>query len=485
MQLTEDSPQQRKWQIFAAIGSGIFMASMNGSIVTVVLPALVQELNADFALVQWVLLAYTLTQTAIILGVGRLGDMVGKKPVFLYGTVLFILGSILCGLAPNIQLLLVFRVVQAIGGALATALSMGIVTETFPASERGKALGLFSATVSVGGIVGPLLGGVLLDILSWRWIFFVGLPVSALSFALAWRYLPNTRPREPQQFDWTGAAAFFTCLLTLMLFLTLGQRNGYRSPEMLSLFAVSVLALVLFIRTERRVAQPVLDLDIFRSSLFSLNLSTRVISFIVFGGITLLFPFYLRNLLALEPTVVGLLLTVTSVFFGLASPIAGSLSDRFGFRLIAAAGLAVMAFGCYTLSTLTADTSIAGFVLRVIPLGLGMGIFQSPNNSAVLGAVPRERLGVVSSVNVIARTLGRTSGVAALGALWASRVAVYAGPGFSGGVTEAATAAQIAGLRDVSFAALAIVGVALLLSAWGMTQFRRAATPAAIPIEKI
>ncbi len=477
-QLFEERSSDRRWHIFAALGSGIFLASLNASIVDVALPALILEFNVDFALVQWIVLSYTLTQTTIIPSVGRLGDMMGKKPIFLSGAVVFVIGSILSGLAPTIEFLLLFRVLQAIGGALATALSMGIITETFPASERGKALGLFSATVSIGGIVGPLLGGILLDILSWRWIFFVGLPFSFVSFILVWRYLPSARSRGQQRFDWGGAIAFFIGLLTLMLFLTLGERNGYRSPAILSLLVVAALALILFIRTEARVEQPLLDLTLFQSAHFSLNLSMRVISFIVFGGISLLFPFYLRNLLALEPTVVGLLLTITSVFFGLASPIAGILSDRFGFRPVASAGLVIMAFGCYTISTLTAETSITGYALRAIPLGLGMGIFQAPNNSAVMGSVPRERLGVVSGVNVIARTLGRTSGVAALGALWVGRVSVYVGPDFSGDVTEAAMAAQIAGLRDVSFAAMAMIGVALILSAWGLpkaTQRRRGA----------
>lgn len=215
---------------------------------------------------------------------------------------------------------------------------------------------------------------------------------------------------------------------------------------------------------------PLLDLSLFLNSFFSLNLSMRLISFIVTGGITLLFPFFLSNLLKLDPTVVGLLLTTTMVFFGLASPIAGALSDRFGYRLIATAGLVILAFGCYTVSTLTAQTSILGYVLRVLPLGLGLGIFQSPNNSAVMGSVPRERLGVVSGVNVIGRTLGNTSGVAALGAFWASRVLVYAGSDFAGDVTEAAAAAQTAALRDVAFAAMAIVALALVMSVWGLLR---------------
>ena len=465
------TPRQR-WLVFAAICSGIFLDSKEGTIVLVILPALVNELQADFTLVQWVVLSFTLTKTAIILSVGRLGDMIGKRPVFLGGTVAFLIGSILSGLAPNIELLLLFRVIQAIGGAFATALSMGIVTEIFPASERGKALGLFSAAVSLGGIAGPFLGGVLLEFLSWRWVFFIGSPFSFVSFLLAWRYMPVTSHGVRQRFDWNGSILFAVFLLTFMLSLTFGNRFGYRSPTILSLFVVSLLALVLFVRTERRLKDPLLDLSVFRNAQFSLNLSMRFISYIVIGGVYLLLPFYLTNLLRLQPVVVGLLLTTTWISFGVASPFAGTLSDRFGYHRIAGAGLILMAVGCYTVSTLNIETSIFGYVLRVATLGLGMGLFQSPNNSAVMGSVPRERLGVVSGINVIARTLGRTSGIAALGALWASRVMAHAGPDYGGSVTEAATAFQLAALRDVSLSALALVAVALILSAWGILEAR-------------
>lgn len=460
-------PIDRKWLIFAALSSGVFLASFNIGIANVILPTLVVEFNADFALVQWVLLSFTLTQTAISPTVGRLGDMLGHKPIFLWGTIAFALGSILAGLAPNIELLLAFRVVQAVGGAFAIALSMGIVTETFPRNERGKALGLFSASVSAGGVAGPLLGGVLLDLLSWRWTFFVGFPLSCISLIMAWLYLPKDRPRGKERFDWTGAVTFFVGLLALMLFLTVGESSGYSSLPMIGLFAFSLLTLALFIHTERRVQEPLIDLTIFRNPRFSLSLSTRLISFVVLGGVTLIFPFYLTNLLALEPSIVGLLLAVTYLFFGLASPVAGALSDRFSYHIIAGAGLILLGIGCYTVSTLSVETTILGFILRVTPLGLGMGLFQSPNNSAVMGAVPRERLGVASGLNTIGRTLGRTSGVAALGALWAGRVSHYAGPDFSGGVTQAAAAAQLAGLRDISYVALAIVVLGLALTSWG------------------
>ena len=445
---------------------------MEISIVAVILPTLVTELQVGFALVQWVVLSFTLTKTALVLSVGRLGDMIGKRPVFLGGTVAFMVGSVLAGLAPNIELLLLFRVIQAVGGAFATALSMGILTEVFPASERGKALGMFSASVSLGGIAGPFLGGILLDFLSWRWVFFIGIPIGFVSLYFAWRYMPGSPPRGRQQFDWTGSFSLAACLLTLMLFLTFGQGAGYRSPVMLGLFALSVLAFALFLRTERRVQDPLINLGIFGNGQFSLNLSMRLISFIVLGGVYLLLPFYLTNVLQLEPVVVGLLLTTSWVSFGVASPVAGILSDRLGYRRIAGAGLVLMAFGCYAVSTLSVDTSILGYILRVSVLGLGMGMFQSPNNSAVMGSVPRERLGIASGINVIARTLGRTSGIAALGALWASRVTAHAGPDYIGSVTEAAAAVQVAGLRDVSIAALAFVALALTLSAWGILEAR-------------
>ncbi len=470
--LADTLTPRHRWLIFGALGTGVFVDSLEISIVAVILPTLVTELQVSFTLVQWVVLAFTLTKTAIVLSVGRLGDMIGKRPVFLGGTVAFVVGSVLAGLAPNIELLLLFRVLQAVGGAFATALSMGILTEIFPASERGKALGVFSASVSLGGIAGPFLGGLLLDFLSWRWIFFVGIPISCVSFYLAWRYMPVSAPSGRQRFDWTGSSSLAACLLTLMLFLTFGQGAGYRSPAMLGLFALSLLTFALFIRTERRTKDPLLNLAIFRNAQFSLNLSMRLISFIVLGGVYLLLPFYLTNVLLLEPVAVGLLLTTSWISFGVASPIAGILSDRFGYRRIAGAGLILMAFGCYAVSTLSVDSSILGYILRVSTLGLGIGLFQSPNNSAVMGSVPSERLGVASGINVIARTLGRTSGIAALGALWASRVTAHAGPDYIGGVTEAAAAFQIAGLRDVTYAALAIVAVALILSAWGILEAR-------------
>ncbi len=472
---------EHKWLILAALAGVILMASLVFSSAAVVLPAIVHDFNIDFDIGQWVLLSYTLAQTSIMPMVGRLGDMVGKRPVFLGGTIAFMITSALPGLAPTIELLLLFRVLQAVSAAFAIALNYGIVIENFPASERGKALGAFGAIFAAGSIVGPMFAGVLLETLSWRWIFFVGQPLSAISLVLAWRYLPESRPIDRESFDWPGSFFLFAGLLALMLYLTFGDRVGFRSPVMLGLFAVSLLSLWQFVRNEARVQDPLVDLSLFKNAQFSVNLSVRIITNIAMGGLWFLFPFYLGNILQFEPVLAGALLTTFWICFGVAVQVSGTLSDRFGVRLITGAGLAILAFGCYTVSTLNAASTGVDFVLRVAPVALGFGISHSPTNSAVMSSVPRERLGIASGTNTIGRFLGRTAGVAALGAVWASRVHVYAGPEFSGAVTEAASASQIAALQDVTYAAMALVGVTLALIAWETLHSRSTGRSARVP----
>ena len=471
---------EHRWQILAALAGVILTASLVFSSAAVVLPAIVREFNIDFDVGQWVLLSYTLAQTSIMPMVGRLGDMIGKRPVFLGGTIAFMITSILPGLAPTIELLLFFRVLQAVSAAFAITLNYGIVIENFPSSERGKALGAFGAIFAAGSIVGPMLAGALLETLSWRWIFFVGQPLSAISLVLAWRYLPKTRPTGRESFDWTGSFLLFAGLLALMLYLTFGDRIGFRSPVMLGLFAVSLLSIWQFVRNEARVQDPLVDLSLFRNAQFSVNLAIRIITNVAMGGLWFLFPFYLSNILQIEPLLAGMLLTTFWIWFGVAVLVSGTLSDRFGVRLITGVGLAILAFGCYTVSTLSAASTAADFVLRVAPVALGFGISHSPTNSAVMSSVPRERLGIASGTNTIGRFLGRTAGVAALGAVWASRVNAYAGPELSGAVTEAAASPQIAALQDVAYAAMALVAFTLALIAWETHHSRRALRPAQV-----
>ncbi len=217
----------RKWLVMVAVGMGIFLSTVDSSIVNLALPTLVRDLNTDFPTVQWVVLGYLLTQATLMLSMGRLGDMVGKKPVYTAGFVVFTIGSVLCGMASSIYGLILFRVLQAIGSSMTSALGFAILTEAFPPNERGRALGIGSAVVSMGIVVGPTLGGLIIDALSWNWIFYVNLPVGIIGVFMVLRFVPNIKPVGKQQFDFLGGATLLISLLGFLLALTIGQNVGF------------------------------------------------------------------------------------------------------------------------------------------------------------------------------------------------------------------------------------------------------------------
>jgi EmrB/QacA subfamily drug resistance transporter len=361
-------------------------------------------------------------------------------------------------------------------------LAFAITTEAFPPTERGKALGIISTIVSVGVVIGPTLGGLIIAVLSWRWIFYVNLPIGIVGTVMILRFLPNFRPRGRQKFDYAGAAALLLSLLALLLALTLGQQLGFGEAPILLLFAGWLTFGIIFVMIEWRSSQPMIDPRLFRDKLFSLNLVIRLISFIGMAGTIILLPFYLENVLAYNTRQVGLLLVVVPVALGIVSPISGALSDRFGTRTISMIGLVLLSLSYYILSTLTAETTAVGYIIRLLLLGIGMGIFQSPNNSAIMGSAPPERLGITSGLLSITRTLGQVVGIAVIGAVWAGRTAYHAGAVLSEGVTRADRAAQVAGLQDTFLGTVGLIVLALGLSIWGLAQERRSrqAAPAHI-----
>lgn len=463
----------RKWYVMSAVAMGIFLATIDGSIVNVALPTLIHELNTTFATVEWVVLAYLLTLATLLLGIGRLGDMIGKKPIYVTGFVVFTIGSVLCGLAPTVEWLIAFRVIQALGGAMVFALGVAIVTEAFPPSERGKALGISGTVVSVGIVVGPTLGGVIIDAISWHWIFLVNLPVGIVGTLLAARFVPNIKPVGRQKFDFPGAITLFVSLLALLLALTWGQEAGFTSPEILGLFGLWALFLAIFVIIEWRSTHPMIELSLFEDSLFSMSLVTGFMTFVAIAGTIILLPFYLENVLGYNTREVGLLLAVVPVMLGIVSPVSGVLSDKFGTRSITVIGLVVLLLGYLAITTLSAETTTWGYILRLAPVGIGMGVFQSPNNSAIMGSVARQRLGVASGMLSLTRTLGQTTGIAVLSAFWASRVMAHTGQILPEGATAAPISAQVVGLQQTYEVVAVMIGLALALSVWGLVQERR------------
>lgn len=470
----------RKWLVLIAVGMGVFLATIDGSIVNIGINTLVKELGQPLAVVEWVILAYMLTISTLMLSIGRLGDMVGKKTLYIAGLVIFTIGSVLCGLSNSIFWLIAFRVLQAVGASMLMALGTALVTEAFPAVERGKALGIMGALVSIGIIAGPTIGGLILESLTWHWLFFVNIPVGIIGVILVTRFVPANRPGEKQRFDYLGAGAMFLALISFLSALSLGQHNGFNNPLILAMFAISLIMAILFIRIESRSAQPMIDLSLFKNRLFSINLVTGFLTFIVSAGTMLLFPLYLQNILQYSPRQTGLMMAITPVTVALVAPLAGVLSDRIGSRLITSIGLGMILIGNIAISTLSAETSTLGYLLRFIPLGIGIGLFQAPNNSAVMGSVQRQNLGIASGLLNLTRTIGQTTGIAILGAFWESRVTFLSGGNPLKDVTTAPVPAQVTGLQQTVFLSIVIILVALGLSLWALKQSRSAGQRATI-----
>ncbi len=463
----------RKWYVMAAVSMGTLLATIDGSIVNVALPTLVRELQTDFATVQWVVLAYLLTLATLLPSVGRLADMIGKKRIYTLGFVGFTLGSFLCGLAPTIHLLIAFRMLQAVGATMVLALGSAIVTESFPSSERGRALGITGTMVSIGIVIGPTLGGFIIEGFSWHWIFFVNIPVGIAGTLMTVRFVPDIKPKGRQQFDFLGAVTLFLCLLAFLFALTLGQSAGFSDIRVLSLFAAGTLLLGAFIVVEKRAQEPMIDLTLFSNLEFSSGLVTGFLTFIAIAGTLILMPFYLENVLGHSTRQVGLLMAVLPVAMGIVAPFAGSMSDRVGTRIITVIGLVILFFGYTGLTRLNIQTGALTFALLMVPVGIGMGTFQSPNNSAIMGAAPPDKLGVVSGMLALNRSLAQTTGIAIIGAIWAALTLSYAQASQITNAADASAPAQVAALQHTFIVVAAVIFAALLVAIWTLMKESR------------
>lgn len=463
----------RKWWIISSVAMGVFLATIDGSIVNIALPSLVIELNEPLAVVQWVVLAYLLVVTTLMLSVGRLADMIGRKRLYLAGISIFTVGSLLCGLSPNVYWLIGFRVLQGLGAAMTQALGTAIVTDAFPSQERGKALGIIGGIVSIGVIAGPTLGGFILGTLTWHWLFFVNLPVGVLGVILSTKFIPTDHAGTTQRFDFNGAAAMFFTLIAFLLALTVGQNDSFSNPLVLVLFALAIIGLVVFIRIEQTTPAPMIDLSLFKLGLMTSNLITGSLTFIASAGSVLLIPFYLQNMRGFSPEKAGLMMSIIPMASGMIAPIAGALSDRLGSRKILTTGLAIQILGYFLISGVTINTTVIEYILRTFPLGIGIGLFQAPNNSVIMGSAPKKQLGVVSGLLSLTRTLGQTTGIAILTATWSSLVLRIAGSLPPGGATAAPVPAQVGGFEKAFLIVVAVISSAFLISVRDLIKYNK------------
>ena len=442
-----------RWGVLLAIGLGTFMSALDGSVVNIVLPVVRQDFGASVANVEWVITIYLLVVSGLLLSVGRLGDLRGHRSVYAAGFAVFLLGSALCGLAPSVGFLIGARGAQALGAAMLFANSPAILTKSFPAEMRGRALGLQATMTYLGLTIGPSIGGWLTTALGWRSVFYINLPVGLLALALALRFVPrDTGSGAAEGFDLRGAVTFTAGLVALLLALNQGHAWGWAAPATLGLLLASVVLLVAFLRLERRVAAPMVDLSLFRRRTFSAAAGSALLNYICVYTLLFLMPFYLLQARGMSPAQAGLLLTAQPLLMAAVAPISGTMSDRIGTRLPSVLGMGLFAVGLFLLSRLALDTPLLTVAGMLAVAGLGIGIFVSPNNSALMGAAPTHRQGIAAGILALARNVGMVIGVGLAGAVYTTVL----GPGGAGEASAIVEAMRVSYLLATG---LAVVGM--------------------------
>jgi EmrB/QacA subfamily drug resistance transporter len=409
----DNDTQSRKWLCFTSIALGTFIGYLDSSVVSIALPTLTRYFQADLSVIKWVVTSYLLMITGLVVIFGRLADMYGRKRLYIFGFVVFTLSSALCGAAPTVWTLVAFRSLQGIGAAALLANGAALVTEIFPSTERGRALGMIGSVLAFAAIIGPLVGGFLTAHVGWRSIFYVNIPIGIGGSILAAKVLPSAALKGSlERFDLAGAITLFGFLSCLLFLTSVLSNSDWQISVFLPLLIATVVLAASFLTIERRVEHPLLDLGIFRQRAFSAAALSSFLSFWAISSISFLLPFYLDRVLFLDPTQSGALLAPVPIVLVVVAPLGGHLADRFGVRAICTTGALINCLGLVCLSTLGMNTSMLGVVMRLIPFGVGMGLFQPPNNSAMMGAVPVNRLGIVSGMISALKNLGSMSGVA-------------------------------------------------------------------------
>jgi EmrB/QacA subfamily drug resistance transporter len=433
------------------------------------LPTLAQAFTASFQEVQWIVLAYLLAITTLIVSVGRLGDIIGRRRLLLAGISLFTAASVLCGIAPTLWLLIAARAAQGLGAAVMMALTMAFVGETVPKAKTGRAMGLLGTMSAIGTALGPSLGGVLIAGLGWRAIFLVNAPLGILTFLLAHRYLPVDQ-RKPKTgragFDNVGTLLLALTLAAYALAMTIG-RGGF-GPLNLALLVAAAFGVGLFVRAEARAASPLIRLAMFREPALSASLAMSMLVSTVMMATLVVGPFYLSRTLGLDEALVGLVLSVGPLVAALTGVPAGRIADRFGAQRMTVVGLIAIAAGSLILSMRSGTPGISGYLAPIVVITVGYAVFQTANNTAVMTDIHPDQRGVTSGMLNLSRNLGLITGTSVMGAVFALASAAT-------DVTTARSEAVATGMR-VTFAVAAILILVALAIAVGSRALSRRAS---------
>ena len=441
-----------QWAL-ATLSLSMLLSSLGTSIANVALPALAQAFHASFPQVQWVVLAYLLAITTLIVGVGRLGDVTGRRRLLLAGTFLFTVASLLCGVAATLSLLIAARAAQGLGAAIMMALTLALIGETVPKAKTGSAMGLLGTMSAVGTALGPSLGGFLIARFHWPAIFFVTVPLGIVTLFLAHRYLPADRrgtTTERPRFDHAGTLLLVLTLAAYALAVTTGR--GTFGPVNVALLLAAIFGLALFVLAEGRAASPLIRLEMFRDPVLSAGFAMSTLVTTVVMATLVVGPFYLSGALALDAARVGLVMSSGPIVAALTGVPAGRLVDRFGaFRMIMG-GLTAMAAGSSSLPLVPARLGVAGYVVPLVAITAGYALFQAANNTAVMTDARPDQRGVISGMLNLSRNLGLITGASVMGAVFARGAGTIS-------IMTARPEAVAAGMR-ITFAVAALLIVA-------------------------
>lgn len=420
-----DMPHSRKLLVMVGVMMALFLAALDQTIVATALPRIVQEFHGLEHL-SWVIAAYLLASTVVVPIYGKLSDIYGRKPFILSAIVLFLVGSVLSGISQNMLQLVLFRAIQGLGGGAIFANAFAVVGDLYPPAERGRWQGLLGGVFGLSSIIGPTLGGWLTDHASWRWNFFINIPVGIVAFAAVASLLPHIAPnRKGRSIDYAGALFLTVCLVTLLLALIWGGTlYPWSSGTILALFGAALLGLVLFVLAERRAPEPVLPLSLFSNTIFLVSIVALFFVGIGMFGAIVFIPLYAQLVLGVTATHSGTILTPLTLAFVAASVFSGQVTSRTGrYKAIAVAGLALATVALFVMSRMPASTTPGSLVLRMIATGLGIGATLPVFTLAVQNAFEHAKLGIATASTQLFRSIGATVGTAVLGTVLNARLA--------------------------------------------------------------
>ncbi|QSZ26771.1 MFS transporter [Aceticella autotrophica] len=457
-----------KWIALSCTTLGALFSVLNGSMLLIALPDIMKGLNTNMGIIMWVVMGYMLALTILVPSIGRIADMIGRKKLYVVGFGIFTFSSLLCGLSNSGVQLLIYRIIQAVGGSLMVTNSTAIVTDAFPKRELGKALGINSMTIGIASVIGPILGGFLMNF-GWRSVFYINVPFGIIGTLWAWIQLkePNFKSKR-QSFDLKGTVMFTIGMLLFLIALSFGGFIGWLNPFIITLFIVSIILLSIFVYIENTTLEPMLDLRLFKTRILAFAFASNLLNGIARGAVTFLLIFYLQGIKSMDPLKAGIFLSPFAMSMMVVSPISGWLSDKYGARMLSSLGLLISSVGLMGLMRITAHTSLIELIIWMMVIGAGSGMFFSPNTSEIMGTVPADKRGIAAGTRTMMNNAGTVISIALSMGIVSSSISPEALQGLFVGTQVGSKGIAISqfvlGLREAFFISMIFSLIATFIS---------------------